>query len=100
MTDSSTSNSSHQETGKSLWQRWIDRIRPKPDSSEALHQVFADAEDNQVIGAESRIMLEGVLRMAELTAGKVMVAAARMGWGRTLMNLYLVKYRKNPPFPL
>ena len=78
MTDSPSSNSQHQETGNSLWQRFIHRIRPKPDSSEALHQVFADAEDNQVIGAESRIMLEGVLRMAELTAGKVMVAAARM----------------------
>ena len=66
MSDSPSSNSQHQETGNSLWQRFIHRIRPKPDSSEALHQVFADAEDNQVIGAESRIMLEGVLRMAEL----------------------------------
>ena len=78
MTDSSSINPAHQETSKSLWQRFIHRIRPHPESSEALHQVFADAEDNQVIGAESRIMLEGVLRMAELTAGKVMVAAARM----------------------
>jgi magnesium and cobalt transporter len=77
VTDPSPPNPSHLETGKSLWQRCIDRIRPRPDSSHALHQVFADAEDNQVIGAESRIMLEGVLRMAELTAGKVMVAAAR-----------------------
>lgn len=39
---------------------------------------FSDAEDNQVIGPESRIMLEGVLRLADLTAGEVMVAAPRM----------------------
>lgn len=39
---------------------------------------LSDAEDNHVIGAESRVMLEGVLRMADLTAGEVMVAAPRM----------------------
>ncbi len=39
---------------------------------------LSDAEDNHVIGAESRVMLEGVLRMADLTAGDVMVAAPRM----------------------
>lgn len=63
---------------RSLWQRLIDRIRSRPINSEDLHQVFSEAEDNQIIGAESRIMLEGVLRMAQQTAGKVMVAAARM----------------------
>ena len=31
-----------------------------------------------MIGAESRVMLEGVLRMADMTAGDVMVAAPRM----------------------
>jgi len=78
VTDSSSSNPSHQATDRSIWRRFLDRIRPQPASNEDLHQVFADAEDNQVIGAESRIMLEGVLRMAHLTAGNVMVAAARM----------------------
>jgi magnesium and cobalt transporter len=43
-----------------------------------LLDALSDAEDNQVIGAESRLMLEGVLRMADLTAGEVMVAAPRM----------------------
>ena len=41
-------------------------------------QTPADAEDNDVIGAESRVMLEGVLRMADQTAGDAMVAAPRM----------------------
>jgi len=39
---------------------------------------LADAEHNQLIGAESRKMLEGVIRMAELTAGDAMVPTTRM----------------------
>ena len=38
----------------------------------------ADAEDNNVIGTESRVMLEGVIRMADMSAGDVMVPATRM----------------------
>ena len=51
---------------------------PGPDSRDELIETLADAEDNDVIGAESRVMLEGVLRMADMTAGDVMVAAPRM----------------------
>jgi len=63
---------------RSYWQRLIEFIHPGPDSREELLVALSDAEDNQVIGAESRLMLEGVLRMADLTAGEVMVAAPRM----------------------
>ena len=63
---------------RSYWQRLIEFIHPGPDSREELLDALSDAEDNQVIGAESRLMLEGVLRMADLTAGDVMVAAPRM----------------------
>jgi len=63
---------------RTYWQRFIEFIHPGPDSREELMVAFSDAEDNQVIGAESRIMLEGVLRLADLTAGEVMVAAPRM----------------------
>ena len=63
---------------RSYWQRLIEFIHPGPDSREELLDALSDAEDNQVIGAESRLMLEGVLRMADLTAGQVMVAAPRM----------------------
>lgn len=63
---------------RSYWQRLVEFIHPGPDSREELLDALSDAEDNQVIGAESRLMLEGVLRMADLTAGQVMVAAPRM----------------------
>ena len=39
---------------------------------------MADAEQKELIEPESRMMLEGVIRMAGLTAGDVMVAAPRM----------------------
>lgn len=63
---------------RSYWQRLLEFIHPGPDSKEELLDALSDAEDNQVIGAESRGMLEGVLRLADLTAGQVMVAAPRM----------------------
>jgi magnesium and cobalt transporter len=53
-------------------------IHPGPDSAAELIETLADAEDNKIIGAQSRAMLEGVIRMADMTAGDVMVAATRM----------------------
>lgn len=41
-------------------------------------ETLAEAEERELIAPESRQMLEGVLRMAELSAGDVMVAAPRM----------------------
>jgi magnesium and cobalt transporter len=66
------------EDKRSYWQRFQEFIHPGPDSREDLLKALSDAEENQVIGAESRVMLEGVLRLADLTAGDVMVAAPRM----------------------
>ena len=53
-------------------------IHPGPDSAEELIETLAEAEDNQVIGADSRVMIERVIRMADMTAGDVMVASPRM----------------------
>jgi magnesium and cobalt transporter len=53
-------------------------IHPGPDSTAELIETLAEAEDNNIIAAESRVMLEGVIRMADMTAGDVMVAATRM----------------------
>jgi magnesium and cobalt transporter len=39
---------------------------------------LVEAEHNQLIGADSRKMLEGVIRMAEMSAGDVMVPSTRM----------------------
>jgi magnesium and cobalt transporter len=53
-------------------------LSPGPDSKAELFKTLADAESRELIEPESRVMLEGVLRMADLTAGDVMVAAPRM----------------------
>jgi magnesium and cobalt transporter len=63
---------------RGYWMRILDFLHPGIDSKNELIDALADAESKQVINAESRIMLEGVLRMADLTAGDVMVAAPRM----------------------
>ena len=66
------------EDKRSLLQKLIEFIRPGPDSTDELIETLAEAEDKEVIDAESRVMLEGVLRMADMTAGDAMVAAPRM----------------------
>jgi magnesium and cobalt transporter len=48
------------------------------DSRAELIASLADAEQRELIEPESRLMLEGVLRMADMCAGDVMVAAPRM----------------------
>ncbi len=66
------------EDRRGILQKIAEFIHPGPDSKEELMETLAEAEDNQVIGAESRAMLEGVLRITDMTAGDVMVAAPRM----------------------
>ncbi len=70
--------SAEKQDKRTFLQKVAEFIHPGPDSKAELIETLADAEDNDIIGAESRVMLEGVIRMAELTAGDVMVAAPRM----------------------
>ena len=63
---------------RSLFERLIELISPGPDSKAELIKTLADAENRELIEPESRLMLEGVLRMADMTAGDVMVPATRM----------------------
>ena len=66
------------EDKRGLLQKIAEFIHPGPDSKDELIETLAEAEDNEIINAESRIMLEGVIRIADMTAGDVMVAAPRM----------------------
>ncbi|KQO21431.1 HlyC/CorC family transporter [Acidovorax sp. Leaf78] len=69
---------SEREDKRTFLQKVAEFIHPGPDSTEELIETLAEAEDNEVIGAEARVMLERVIRMADMTAGDVMVAAPRM----------------------
>lgn len=63
---------------RGFFERLVEFVSPGPDSKAELIRTLADAEQRELIEPESRLMLEGVLRMADLTAGDVMVAAPRM----------------------
>ena len=71
-------SSGEKEDKRTFLQKVAEFIHPGPDSKAELIESLADAEDNDIIGAESRVMLEGVIRMADQTARDVMVAAPRM----------------------
>ena len=63
---------------RSFLQKLAEFLHPGPDSRAELIETLAEAEDNQIIGADSRAMLEGVIRMADMSAGDVMVPGPRM----------------------
>jgi magnesium and cobalt transporter len=63
---------------RSFFERLVEFISPGPDSKAELLKTLADAENRELIEPESRLMLEGVLRMADLSAGDVMVPTGRM----------------------
>ena len=78
MSDPHPARLSEREDKRSFLQKVAEFIHPAPESADELIETLADAEDNQVIGTESRVMLERVIRMADMSAGEVMVAAPRM----------------------
>jgi magnesium and cobalt transporter len=63
---------------RTLFQKLIELIAPGPDSRDQLMESLANAEHKSLIAPESRMMLEGVIRMADMSAGDVMVPAGRM----------------------
>ncbi len=78
MSDPHPARSIEREDKRGFLQKLAEFIHPGPDSTDELIATLAEAEDNHLINSESRLMLEGVIRMADMTAGDVMVAAPRM----------------------
>ncbi|MEO8312062.1 MAG: CBS domain-containing protein, partial [Caldimonas sp.] len=63
---------------RSVFKKLLDLVAPGPDSRDQLIESLAAAENKELIQPESRMMLEGVIRMADMTAGDVMVATRHM----------------------
>jgi magnesium and cobalt transporter len=61
-----------------LLKKLLDLVARGPDSRDQLMEQLADAEQKELIEPESRMMLEGVIRMADMTAGDVMVPSRHM----------------------
>ena len=56
----------------------LDLVVPSPGSRDQLIESLAVAENKELIEPESRMMLEGAIRMADMTAGDVMVPSRHM----------------------
>lgn len=74
----SRQTSSDREDRRSWLRKIAEFLHPGPDSKDELIEALADAHENKIIGADSRDMLEGVIRMSELSAGDVMLPLGRM----------------------
>jgi len=66
------------EDKRTFLKKLAEFLHPGPDSTDELIDTLSEAQHNHIIGNESRLMLEGVIRMADMTAGDVMVPATRM----------------------
>ena len=80
MSDTHIPRAHEREDKRTFLQKLAEFIHPGPDSTDELIETLAEAEDNKIIGSESRSMLEGVIRMADMTAGDVMVPVTRVDW--------------------
>ena len=78
MSDPHPARLNEREDKRSFLQKLAEFLHPGPDSKDELIETLVEAEDNKIINAQSRFMLEGVIRMADMTAGDAMVAAPRM----------------------
>jgi len=78
VSDPYPARASEKEDKRTFLQRLIEFLNPGPDSTAELIATLAEAEDNEVINTDARVMLERVLRMAEMTTSDVMVPAPRM----------------------
>lgn len=78
MSDPHPARAPDREDKRTFLQKLVEFINPGPDSIAELIETLVEAQENNIIGAESRAMLEGVIRMADMTAGDVMVPATRM----------------------
>ncbi len=65
-------------SSRSFLRKIAEYLHPGPDSIAELFATLEEAEDKDLINAQSLAMLEGVLKLSSMTAGDVMVAAPRM----------------------
>ncbi|GAA3996286.1 transporter associated domain-containing protein [Comamonas faecalis] len=78
VSDPNPARAADKDDKRSLLQRLLEFINPGPDSTDELIATLAEAEDNEVINADARVMLERVLRMAVMSVGDVLVATRHM----------------------
>ena len=78
MSDPQPARIPEREDKRTFLRKLAEFIQPGPDSADELIGTLAEAQENNIIGFESRLMLEGVIRMADMTAGDVLVPSTQM----------------------
>ena len=77
--DASQNTNSAKKSGAKKWRsKLLKAFQIRPKTKEVLLEVMTEAEKNSLIGPESRLMMEGVLRISEMRASDIMVAAPRI----------------------
>ena len=78
VSDPSPSSSNVPPDKRSFVRKLIEYLIPGPDSQAELYNTLSQAEERQLIGSDSRAMLEGVIRISDMVAGDAMVSVPRM----------------------
>ena len=78
VSDPSPSSSNVPPDKRSFVRKLIEYLSPGPDSQAELYNTLSQAEERQLIGSDSRAMLEGVIRISDMVAGDAMVSVPRM----------------------
>lgn len=76
--DHHPSRLSDKENKRGIRQRLAELLHPAPANADDLIEAIGEVEDNDVIDADTRITLERVIRMADMTAVDVMIPAPRI----------------------
>lgn len=79
MSENTYTASTPPNTSRNIWwKKLASKILRGPKTKDDLIELIETAENHQYIGAESRVMLEGVLKISDMRAGDIMVPAPRM----------------------
>jgi magnesium and cobalt transporter len=77
--DATPQHKQEKNSGAKKWRtQLLKAFQIRPKTKAKLLDVMAEAEKNSLIGVESRLMMEGVLRISEMRALDIMVAAPRI----------------------
>ena len=71
-------HSSNGSSNKSLWDKVTQVFTGEPQNKDELVNVLNDAEDRELIGAETKLMIKGVLAVSDMRVRDIMIPRAQM----------------------
>lgn len=71
-------HSSNGSSNKSLWDKVTQVFTGEPQNKDQLVEVLNDAEDRELIGAETKLMIKGVLAVSDMRVRDIMIPRSQM----------------------